>query len=526
MPSYSAIIKNATIFDGSGDSPKKSDIGIEGDRVAKIGDLNSEHASVEIDASGLYAVPGLIDLTNHSDTHWTLFDYPSQENLLYQGVTTIIGGNCGSSLAPLTRPSDIGDLQKWADVSKANINWQSFGEFIREVENHRMAINFGSFVGHGTARRASGMDVGLAANQDDLKKILYLIHASMEEGALGISTGLGREHSQAADDEEVLSILSQVKGLSGTSVHHLADEGAGIVGAVSRIVSLSRASNSKSHISHFKVLGKKSWPKQKSALEIIERARADGLKITADFFPYTATGSDLYLLLPEWAVSGQSSDILEKLSNDNMKNKITEELRTLTLHYEKIIIASTLKDTGVIGKSLKDIADNAGLSPEETIIELLATNDLQVSIFNEAISEENLFELSKKDYTAISSDGYGLSPGKTGSNLTHPRSFGAFSRAFKMLVREMGILTWEEAVRKMTALPAEIAGLNNRGSLKKGFFADIAVFDPLTIGDTADYKNPSQLSRGIKWVFVNGIAALVDGTLGAKPGRVIYRNSF
>ena len=210
MPSYSAIIKNATIFDGSGDSPKKSDIGIEGDRVAKIGDLNSEHASVEIDASGLYAVPGLIDLTNHSDTHWTLFDYPSQENLLYQGVTTIIGGNCGSSLAPLTRPSDIGDLQKWADVSKANINWQSFGEFIREVENHRMAINFGSFVGHGTARRASGMDVGLAANQDDLKKILYLIHASMEEGALGISTGLGREHSQAADDEEVLSILSQV----------------------------------------------------------------------------------------------------------------------------------------------------------------------------------------------------------------------------------------------------------------------------------------------------------------------------
>src|SRR3989344_2709082 len=444
MPSYSAIIKNATIFDGSGDSPKKSDIGIEGDRVAKIGDLNSEHASVEIDASGLYAVPGLIDLTNHSDTHWTLFDYPSQENLLYQGVTTIIGGNCGSSLAPLTRPSDIGDLQKWADVSKANINWQSFGEFIREVENHRMAINFGSFVGHGTARRASGMDVGLAANQDDLKKILYLIHASMEEGALGISTGLGREHSQAADDEEVLSILSQVKGLSGTSVHHLADEGAGIVGAVSRIVSLSRASNSKSHISHFKVLGKKSWPKQKSALEIIERARADGLKITADFFPYTATGSDLYLLLPEWAVSGQSSDILEKLSNDNMKNKITE---------------------------------------------LLATNDLQVSIFNEAISEENLFELSKKDYTAISSDGYGLSPGKTGSNLTHPRSFGAFSRAFKMLVREMGILTWEEAVRKMTALPAEIAGLNNRGSLKKGFFADIAVFDPLTIGDTADYKN-------------------------------------
>ena len=343
---------------------------------------------------------------------------------------------------------------------------------------------------------------------------------------MGISTGLGREHSQAADDEEVLSILSQVKGLSGTSVHHLADEGAGIVGAVSRIVSLSRASNSKSHISHFKVLGKKSWPKQKSALEIIERARADGLKITADFFPYTATGSDLYLLLPEWAVSGQSSDILEKLSNDNMKNKITEELRTLTLHYEKIIIASTLKDTGVIGKSLKDIADNAGLSPEETIIELLATNDLQVSIFNEAISEENLFELSKKDYTAISSDGYGLSPGKTGSNLTHPRSFGAFSRAFKMLVREMGILTWEEAVRKMTALPAEIAGLNNRGSLKKGFFADIAVFDPLTIGDTADYKNPSQLSRGIKWVFVNGIAALVDGTLGAKPGRVIYRNSF
>ncbi len=523
MPLYSVIIKNATIFDGSGSLPKKSDIGIEGDKITKIGDLGSEEASVEIDATGLYAAPGFIDITGHSDTHWTLFDYPLQESLLYQGVTTIFGGNCGSSLAPIARPSDISDLQKWIDVSKINVNWQSFGELAREIENHRLSLNFGSFVGHGAVRRASGMDLKLPASRDDLKKILYLVYASMEEGAFGVSTGLGREHSLSADDEEVLGILSQVKKFSGLSAHHLPNEGAGIVGAVSRITGFARASGVKSHISHFKVLGKKSWPNQKNALEIIERARADGLKITADFFPYTATGSNLYLLLPDWAVSGNSSDILKTLADASSGKKIIDELKALTLHYEKIIIASTLKDTGIAGKGLKNIAEDAGLSPEETVIKLLIANNLQVSIFNEAISEENLFDLARKKYTAISSDGYGTGLGGKEPDLPHPRSFGAFTRAFRVLVKEKNILSWEEAIYKMTALPADILGLNKRGQIKEGFFADIAVFDPNTLTDTSDYINPRSFAKGMKWVFINGVAALSDGALASRPGRFIYR---
>ncbi|MEK7566972.1 MAG: D-aminoacylase [Patescibacteria group bacterium] len=524
MPFYSIILRNALVFDGAGSAPKKSDIGIEGDRIVFIGDLSQETAAEEVDASGLYVAPGFIDITNHSDTHWTLFDAPLQESLLRQGVTSILGGNCGSSLAPLVKPSDIEDLQKWVDVSEININWQSVRELLAELSNHRVAINFGTLVGHGTLRRAAGIDISREASQEEVEKILYLAHNAFEDGAFGVSTGLGRSHALIADDEEIERVFKEVKKVNGFATHHLQDEGADIISAVSRIVSLSRSSGVKSHLSHFKVLGKKSWPKQKSVLELIGRARSEGVKITADFFPYTSTGSNLYLLLPDWAIVGGRSKIFERLSDDNSKKQIIEALRALTLHYEKIIVASTLKDTGVIGKNIQQVAESAGLSPEEAILQLLVSNDLQVVIFNEAISEENIFELARKDYVAISSDGYGLDMTGSKTNLPHPRSFGAFMRALRVLVKEKGVLSWEEAIRKMTGLPAEIIGFEKRGLIREGFFADIVVFDPETLSDAADYANPRRFSRGVKWVFINGITALADGEpTGKMPGRTLAK---
>jgi len=375
-------------------------------------------------------------------------------------------------------------------------------------------------------RRAAGIDISRASGPEELGKILYLLRNALEDGAFGVSTSLGRSHALSADNEEMGRIFTEVKAVNGLCAHHLQDEGADIVSAVSRIVSLTRDSGTRSHLSHFKVLGKKSWPKQNSALELVERARSEGVKITADFFPYTSTGSNLYLLLPDWAIVGGRSKIFERLSGDNSKKQVIEALKALTLHYEKIIVASTLKDTGVAGKNIKQIAESAGLSPEEIILELLISNDLQVIIFNEAIDEENMLTLARKDYIAISSDGYGLELAGSGSktNLPHPRSFGAFIRALKVLVKEKGILSWEEAIRKMTGLPAEIIGLEKRGLLREGFFADIVVFDPEAINDTADYINPRRFSRGVRWVFVNGIAALADGkTAGKMPGRVLTR---
>lgn len=515
MPLYSLIFRNALVFDGSGSEPKKSDIGIEGDKISFVGDLSAKSAPEEIDASGLYAAPGFIDITNHSDTHWTIFSAPSQESMIRQGVTTIIGGNCGSSLAPLVRPSDIEDLQKWVDVSGLNINWQSVQEFLAEFSNRRLALNFGTLVGHGTLRRASGSEI---------EKIIYLLRNALEDGALGVSTALGRSHALNAGDPELMRVLAEVKKSGGLATHHLENEGAEIVGAVSRIVSLTRVSGARGHISHFKVLGRKSWPKQKPALELIERARAEGVQITADFFPYTKTGSNLYLLLPDWAIAGGRKNIFERFSKADSRKQTIEALKSLTLHYEKIIVASVLKDTSVVGKTIEQVAQNAGLVPEEAVLELLTSNDLQVSIFNEAIDEENMLALASKDYMAISSDGYGLDLAESKKNLPHPRSFGAFARAFKFLVKERGLLAWESAIRKMTAIPAEIIGLEKRGMIQKGFFADMVVFDPNEIGDTADYINPRRFSQGVKWVLINGIPALAYGQLtGKMPGRVLAK---
>lgn len=524
MAAYSIIIRNGLVFDGQNRPGRKADLAIDGDRIAALGDLSRDTAALEIDAANLYVSPGFIDLTNHSDTHWTLFNEPNQTSLILQGVTTVLGGNCGSSLAPLVKAEDIGAIQKWVDVSKINVNWQSIAEFFKELSRHKFAVNFATLVGHGTLRRASGTDISRPAAEDEVKKMSYLLYQAMSAGAFGLSTSLGRSHELSATDDEMLELMAQVKVFDGLAAHHLEDEGSRAVSAVSRIIGLSRGSGVRGHISHFKILGRKSWPNQKTALDIIKTARRDGVKLTLDVFPYTATGSNLYLLLPEWAREGGKERIVARLKDKKQRKEVKNELRRLTLHYEKIMIASTLKDNLSVGKNISVLAEGSGLDPEEMIIELLITNGLNVSIFNEAISEENLFAAAAEPYAAISSDGVGQGLGGPSTDLPHPRSFGAFSRALKIFVKEKNILSWEEAIYKMTGLAAEILGLEKRGELREDFFADIAVFDPEAVGDNADYLTPRRFSQGIKWLFVNGEAVISEGEwTGRLTGRILKK---
>jgi N-acyl-D-amino-acid deacylase len=523
---YSIIIRNGLVFDGQKSPGYAADLGIEGDRISAVGDLKNVSGDMEIDASGLYIAPGFIDLTNHSDTHWTLFDRPGQDSLLTQGVTTILGGNCGSSLAPLVQASDIGSIEKWIDASKININWQRLSEFFKELEKRRLTLNFATLVGHGTLRRSAGINDSRPATPEEINKMSYLLYQALSDGAFGLSTGLGRSRESSADDEEMRQLLIQVKKAGGFGAHHLENEGSEVVSAVSRIAGFSRELGVKEHISHFKVLGRKSWPKQETALEIIERGRRDQIQLTIDLFPYTATGSNLYYLLPEWAREGDKDTILERLKNKGRRNDIVAELKNITLHYEKIIIASTLHDTGSAGKSVKILAEISGLAPEELMIDLLLVNDLQVSIFNENISEDNLISALKKDYAAISSDGVGLGIEGMSYDLPHPRSFGAFARVFDLFVKQKKIFSWEEAIYKMTGLPAKILGLKKRGLIEKDAFADIVVFDPGAVRDQADYQKPRKFSQGFRFVFVNGAAAVLEGTLTGEPsGRILKKNA-
>lgn len=524
MATYSVLIKGGMIFRDK--KLERADIGIKDDKIQTIGDLARYSGMVVIDAAGKYVSPGFIDLTSHSDTHWTLFNYPSQESLLLQGVSTILGGSCGSSLAPLVKGEDIEGIGKWVDVREININWKSLGEFFEELSRRPLGVNFATLVGHGTLRRSVLGDEARAATHAQTDQMRLLLERSLREGAFGLSTNLGAAHGRPAGENELAELFSLVRAYGGLTKHHLKDEGKNILPALVELIRLARESRAKIHFSHFKILGRSAWHLFQDALRVLEGAREDGLALTLDFFPYTRTGSQLYLLLPSWVLEGGKEKILSSLRSGPRREEIKAYLKSLTLHYERITVASTLEDRNAIGKTIQDLSSSSGLPPEEIILRLIETNQLKVSIFNEVISEEHLRELVKKEYALVASDGVGYGEeARLPFDLPHPRSYGAFPRALQIFAKEAGLSPWPELLHKMTGLPAEILGLKGRGKLAEGFFADIAVFDPEALGSPADYANPYLVSEGMEWVLVNGKVAVEHGNFNGKlAGRILTRS--
>lgn len=526
MAYYSLILRNGKIIDGKLGKIRTGDVGISKDSITKIGDLSKDIGDEIIDIKGQYIAPGFIDSTSHSDTHWTLFSSPGQDSLITQGITTILGGNCGFSLAPLVRDEVIEGLQKWVDTSLININWQTFDEFLAEVETRLIAVNFCSLVGLGTLHRGIFGNKTRTFNETEFKELVYLLDRSMKEGAFGLSTSLGRAHESNTSDTELKELFKVVKNYDGITKHHLKDEGENIIASIAKIVEIAKEAGVKTQLSHFKVLGRKSWPKIDQALSMIEHYRQEeGLKIYLDFYPYTKTGSNLYLLLPAWLLAeGNGKKILSRLKEPETKKNVINYLQELTLHYDNIIIASTLRDRTSVGKTLQELSQKTGISPEEVIINLLEINELKVSIFNEVINQDHLSLLAKKEYSVFATDGVGISPNNISVDLPHPRSFGAFPRCIKLFVREKKILDLEEAVYKLTGRVAENLGLEDRGIIEVGKKADLVVFNLDKIEDKSTYQNPAQFSQGINYVIINGKIALKEGKLTAvRAGKVLRK---
>ena len=521
---YSTIIKNGIIFDGTGKESFRSDVGISKEKIAEVGNLQKAKADLVIDATDFYVTPGFIDLTTHSDNHWTLLSQPGQENFIKQGVTTILGGHGGSSLAPIFNSGSLGAIEKWVNVSEININWTTLEEFFEEAEKHNLAVNFGTLVGHETLRRNILDDPTREASSEEIKKITALLEQSIEEGAFGLSTNFGTRNSQDASRKEIMKIFEVLKGYNLTSMHHLEDEGKNLLPAISRLIMLLRTWNNKGHISHFKALGKSAWGDFENGLNMIDLARNEGIPLTCDFFPYTSTGSNLSSLLPPWALSESKENILGFLKNEETRKNLTDYLKSLTLHYDKITIASTAHNTNSLGKTIKTLSDDSGLPPEEVVIDLLYINDLRVSIFNDVILQENIDLLSTYPYAMVASDGVGYEIDKIDvkRDLPHPRSFGAFAKVFSDMVKNRNILSWEKAVQKMTSLPAETLGINDRGIIQKNNYADIVIFDPKIIEDKATYKDPIKSPTGIKHVLVNGALAFSEDSLKeTRAGKIL-----
>lgn len=524
---YDILIKNGTIIDGTGKPMFKGDVGIRGGMIAEIGNLSNEHAREEIDAEGKYVVPGFIDVNNHSDTYWRIFSDPLLESLLTQGVTTIIGGNCGASLAPLVNHDGIKSIQKWTDISKISFNWLSMKEFLAEVEKKKLSLNFASLVGHGTLRRGLVGDEVRDISPAEMKIMKKMLAQAMKEGALGFSTGLIYAHAKLASSREIDELAEVTKKYDGVYATHIRGEGHKLIRSVEEAIRIAKTTGVRLQISHLKAMWEKNWNLMEEALNLIETARTSGIDVHFDIYPYTSTGSVLYTLLPDWVAEGGRNMMLSRLKDPDVRERIIKEMKETEHDYAKIIISISSLDKTLNHKRITEIAKAQDKSIENTIIDLLIASEGRVITMMEVLSQKNVDKGVINPFSIISSNGsgYNIEHKETGE-IAHPRNFGSFPRVFANYVKGRDVVGWEEAVRKMSGLPAEKFKLEKRGIIAEGNYADVVVFDPQSIYDTATVKNPYQYSKGVEWVIVNGKPAIKDAVItGTRSGEVIRRKA-
>jgi len=523
---YDILIKNGTIIDGSGRPMYQADIAVREGSIAAIGDLAEVRAGRVIDATGQYVTPGFIDVNNHSDTYWRLLAHPELESLLYQGVTTIIGGNSGSSLAPLSDAEIIRSIQKWTDVEKINFNWLSMKDFLREIERRRPAVNFATLVGHGTIRRGAMKDKTRTITPEEIEIMQRMLETALKEGAIGLSTGLMYTHARGAGTRELLALAKTVVAQGGIYATYVRDEGGDLVKSVEEAITVARDAEAPLHISHLKAVGRNNWHLMDEVFNLIEAAALSDIKISFDVYPYTTTGSVLYTLLPEWVTQEGRKMMLARLKDPSVRNTVLRDMRQKETDYSQIVIASSTLSKMLSRRKISEIAALQGTSPEEAVLDFLIASDGRAIVSLEVLSEKNVLKAIQHPFSIISSNGVGYDAlhAKTGE-LVHPRNFGTFPRVFSEYVRKEKALSWEEAVHKMSGKPALKFQLEKRGFLQKGYFADIVVFQPETIADRATMEDPYQYATGISSLLVNGSLVMEAGELlsGKRQGVVLKR---
>jgi N-acyl-D-amino-acid deacylase len=524
---FDVIIKNGLIVDGSGAPALKQDVGVKGERIEAIGDLTSSQAPLILNVEGRVVTPGFIDIHSHSE--FNLLLNPSAESKIRQGVTPEICGNCGVSPSPL-----IGEAKSHRQDSLSsfglNIDWSSLEEYCARVLDHGIAINVATLIGQGNIRASVIGYLNRKATSEELSRMKDLLRLGMEMGGFGLSLGLVYPPGVYTGLDELIDLARVAKELNGIVTAHLRSEGDRIFEALSEMITIGEETGVPLQISHLKTSGEKNWDKLASVFDLIEGAQTRGIDISADRYPYTASSTDLDSILPPWAFEGGNEEELKRLRNEKIREKMKEEIleeHPQDDYWEKIRIASlnSTSHKDWEGMTIFEIAEKVKKPPCDFVFDLLVEERLQVGAIFSSMSEMNLTEILKRPYVMIGSDSsvwahYGvLKKGKP-----HPRGFGTFPRILGRYVREEKVLTLEQAIHKMTAQPALRIGLKERGLIKKGFYADLTIFDFQKIRDTSTYEEPYQYPEGIKYVLVNGRVGMKDGEpTGALPGKILLR---
>ncbi len=514
------LIKNGTVFDGTGAAGKKLDVGIEKGKITEMATNIPTNAVKVINAQDCYVTPGFIDIQNHSDSYWTLFEQPEQASLISQGITSIIIGNCGSSLAPLLSPDSIKTIQKWHNLSGINLNWASVAEFLAMLSAKPLGVNVGTLVGHATLRRGMIGDKIRELTKEELKIMDKALQDGLAQGALGLSMGLIYAHEVNSSTAELKEIIGNLKLANKYLSVHLRSEASHILDAIDEVVDLASEKQIPVKISHLKIRGKKNWHLFDQVMSKLEVAYHQGLKVGFDVYPYSTTWSVLYTYLPKWAYEGGREQILKTIADPMSRRKILDFLRDQDQDFKSIIVAEAHGSRNFVGKSLAQIAENQAVSVEEAVLNLISATNAQVIVFDHNLSREQVDILCASPLSFIATDGAGFN--STAERLVHPRCFGTMPKFLKM-IREQKMMKWEFAIKKLTQEPAEFIGISDRGSLAVGKAADVVVFNPKTVLDKSDYTNPDVLSDGIEHVIVNGKHAYADKKVWDTAGTVIKR---
>jgi N-acyl-D-amino-acid deacylase len=529
---FNVVIKGGTVYDGTGEKPRVIDVAIRGDRIAGLGTFSADQAGTVIDAKGLAVAPGFINMLSWS-TESLIEDGRSQSEIR-EGVTTEIMGE-GYSMGPVNDRMKERMRTQQGDI-KYEIKWNTLAEYLRYLEQRGISCNVASFVGATTIREfAIGLE-DKPPTPEQLEQMRELVRQEMEAGALGIGTSLIYPPAFYAKTEELIELCKVAAKYKGKYISHMRSEGNQLLEAIDELLRISKEAGIPAEIYHIKAAGQPNWGKADAMLAKIEEARKAGLKITADMYTYTAAGTGLDACLPPWTEDGGYPALFKRLRDPATREKIAAEVRTPSDKWENLYLAAgspekillsgfkSEKLKPLTGKSLAEVAKMRGKDPIETAMDLIAEDESRIDTIYFLMSEENVKKEIAKPWVSFGSDEASQAPeGNFLKSNCHPRAYGCFSRVLGKYTREEKIMTLEQAVRKLTGLPATNLGLDHRGFVQEGMFADVVVFDPATVGDRATFDKPHQYSVGMKHVFVNGAQVLKDGEhTGAKPGRAVF----
>jgi len=530
-PGYTTLIRGGTIYDGSGGAPYIGDVGLKGDRIVYVGPHAPGRAVRTVDARGKAVSPGFINMLSWA-VEPLIADGRGVSDTM-QGVTLEVFGE-GDSMGPLNPEMKRLAVKRQGDI-KYPIGWTTLGQYLEYLQRKGVTPNVASFVGATTVRAHELGEKDIDPTPAQLTRMRALVRAAMKEGALGVGSSLIYAPATYAETPELVAITSEAAKCGGMYISHMRSEGNKLLEAIDELVTISRESGAPAEIYHFKQAGTSNWNKLDAAVARVEAARADGLRITANMYNYTAGATGLDAAMPPWVRAGGLEAWIERMKDPATRERVAKEMRTPSNDWENLMILAGSPDKVLLiafknpklkpltGKTLAEVARMRGKSPEETAMDLVIEDGSRVGTVYFLMNEDNVKRETALPWMSFGSDEGSEAPeGVFLKSSNHPRAYGNVAKLLGHYVRDEKTTTLQDSIRRLTTLPATNLGIRQRGSLKPGYYADVVVFDPATIADHATYEKPKQLATGVDDVFINGVQVLRGGKhTGAKPGRVV-----